>query len=52
LYDTTLILCVIPYSCSSKSNYSQVTILRYSPVIQIKLYVGGLIGLYAYVKQN
>jgi len=27
----------------------QVTIIRYSAVIQIKLYVGGLEGLYAYL---
>jgi len=27
----------------------QVTIISYSPVIQIKFYVGGLVGIYAYV---
>jgi len=28
----------------------QVTTMRYLPIIQIKLYVGGLVGLYAYVE--
>jgi len=48
LSDATRFMChkVVAH----KEIIRQVTVISYSPFIQIKLYVIGLVGIYAYVK--